>query len=601
MRLQTKLLALLVPVVLLLSALLIVTVRRAVEKVVVGGVERGAVLLGRAEAQDAAPGLASGREIDILAHLQALRQWKDAVSASALDSQGRILAHTTISETGKIDDDPLIGAALKSEEPVTGRAMFDGEPVIIVAVPISAPAAAAGGDAFLMSPGPRPRLGTLKLVVPLTAALETSASIAREISAIVSAAAAIVTGLVMLLLRALLAPIQGLMAGVARVGAGDFNIAVPARTRDELGDLARGFNAMSAELARTTVSKDYVESVLENMFDLLVVTDPEGRIRKINHAAAEVLGDGELIGRPIASLFDSPPQAGVVRDAEVVLRTKDGGRISALYSASALRDPYGRQRGFIGVAKDITSRKRAEKALLVAKLAAEAANRELETFSFSVAHDLRAPLRAVDGFSQLLLEKYSDRLDEAGRDYLRRVRGGSGKMGRLIDDLLDLSRITRGVLSLATVDLSALARGVADELAKAEPGRRVEFIVAPGLAVQGDANLLRVALVNLIGNSWKYTSRHARARIEFGAERRDGRTVYFVRDDGSGFDMAYVKKLFQPFTRLHAAAQFEGTGIGLATVARVIARHEGRVWGEGEVERGAVFYFTLWEGSHDKE
>ncbi|MCM2305030.1 MAG: ATP-binding protein, partial [Elusimicrobia bacterium] len=176
-----------------------------------------------------------------------------------------------------------------------------------------------------------------------------------------------------------------------------------------------------------------------------------------------------------------------------------------------------------------------------------------------------------------------------------RVHLGSKRMGQLIDDLLNLSRITRTVLRPESVDLSALAAAIGDDLAKAEPGRRVELVVAPGVKAWGDANLLRVALANLLGNAWKYTSKHPRARIEFGAEEREGRTVYFVRDDGAGFDMELSKRLFEPFTRLHAAADFEGTGIGLATVSRVVARHAGRVWAESAVERGAVFYFTLWE------
>lgn len=588
MRLQTKLLALLLSSALIVSLLVLVLIGRAVESVVVGGVERNAFVLARAAALDAAPGFAAGRETDVLRHLQGFTQTKTALHAAALDANGRVFAHTTISEKGKFDDDP------PSPGPRAWRRTIDGEPVLVVAVPIWTPPETAGEEAFLLSPAGK-RLGTLKLAVPLAPALGTVTDILRATALIVFAAGTIVLGLVVVFVRGMLAPIRSLMSGIQRIGAGQYDVAVPAVSRDELGDLARSFNAMSGELARTTVSKEYVESVLDNMFDLLVVTDPDGRIRTVNHAAEESLGDGELIGRPLSELFDAAPAPGPVRDAEVTIRTKGGGRMTALYSASPLLDRGGRPRGYIGVAKDITERKRNEKDLLAAKLAAEASAKELEAFSYSVAHDLRAPLRAVDGFSQILLDQYAERLDDAGKDYLRRVRAGSGKMSRLIDDLLDLSRITRGALNLSDVDLSALAREIVSELQRADPARSVTFVVAAGLTATGDAGLLRVALANLLGNSWKYTGKHARARIEFGAEPRGGRTVYFVRDDGAGFDMAYASRMFEPFTRLHGTAEFEGTGIGLALVERVIARHGGKVWGEGEVERGAAFYFTLWE------
>jgi signal transduction histidine kinase len=242
-----------------------------------------------------------------------------------------------------------------------------------------------------------------------------------------------------------------------------------------------------------------------------------------------------------------------------------------------------------------TQRQAAELEERVAQRTAElaAVNKELEAFAYSVSHDLRAPLRSMDGFSQALLEDYADRLDEEGQDYLRRVRAASQRMAELIDDLLKLSRITRGEIRHERVDLSALARAIAGELARCNPERQVEFVITPGLVARGDARLMQVVLENLLDNAWKFTSRHDRARIEFGAQRANGQTVYFVRDDGAGFDMAYADRLFGPFQRLHAMTEFEGNGIGLATVQRVIGRHGGRIWAEGAVEQGAAFYFTL--------
>jgi PAS domain S-box-containing protein len=223
----------------------------------------------------------------------------------------------------------------------------------------------------------------------------------------------------------------------------------------------------------------------------------------------------------------------------------------------------------------------------------ETVNKELEAFSYSVSHDLRAPLRSIDGFSQALLQDYPDLLDEQGKNYLQRVRSNTQRMGELIDDLLKLSRVTRSEMKLEMVNLSTLAQSIANELQQTQPGRQVEFVITLGLNASGDANLLRLLLEHLLGNAWKFTEKHSQARIEFGSTRVDGEQVFFVRDDGAGFDMTYADKLFAPFQRLHSAGEFPGIGIGLATVQRIIHRHGGRVWAEGEIEKGAIFYFTL--------
>ncbi len=220
-------------------------------------------------------------------------------------------------------------------------------------------------------------------------------------------------------------------------------------------------------------------------------------------------------------------------------------------------------------------------------------NRELEAFSYSVSHDLRAPLRAIDGFSQALLEDYGEQLDSSGQDHLQRVRLAAQRMSVLIDDLLNLSRVTRSEIRREKLDLSAVVRSIAEELQRTAPGRNATFVIAEGLTADGDAQLLRVAIENLLGNAWKYTSGHSGARIEFGLHQNNGRTAYFIRDDGAGFDPRYSDRLFGAFQRLHAMAEFPGTGIGLATVQRIIRRHGGEIWAEGAVEKGATFYFTL--------
>ena len=223
----------------------------------------------------------------------------------------------------------------------------------------------------------------------------------------------------------------------------------------------------------------------------------------------------------------------------------------------------------------------------------EVANQELESFSYSVSHDLRSPLRGIDGFSQALEEDYGDKLDDTGRGHLARVRAAAQRMSELIDDLLKLSQIARAELHWKPVDLSALARTVSGELQRREPQRQVQWEIVDGLSAEGDPRLWRVALENLLGNAWKFTGKRLDAKIEFSRSQLDGQTVFYVRDNGAGFDMAYAMNLFGAFQRLHTVAEFEGTGIGLATVQRIVNRHGGRVWAEGEVDNGATFYFTL--------
>jgi signal transduction histidine kinase len=232
---------------------------------------------------------------------------------------------------------------------------------------------------------------------------------------------------------------------------------------------------------------------------------------------------------------------------------------------------------------------------LVAQRTADltAANHELSAFAYSVSHDLRAPLRAIDAFSQALLEDYHQVLDAHGQDYLRRVRANAGRMSELIDDLLQLSRLTRAEMHLEPIDLSAMARAIAGDLQRTQPQRSVAFSIEPGLIARGDPRLLRVLLENLLGNAWKYTGRHPTAHIAFGRICENGEVVYHVRDDGAGFDLAYADKLFRPFQRLHTPEEFEGAGVGLATAQRVVRRHGGRIWADAAPEQGATFFFTL--------
>lgn len=223
----------------------------------------------------------------------------------------------------------------------------------------------------------------------------------------------------------------------------------------------------------------------------------------------------------------------------------------------------------------------------------EAANKELEAFSYSVSHDLRTPLRGIDGFGQILLEDYSNKLDDQGKEYLQRLRAASQRMAQIIDDLLKLARVTRSELILEEVDLGVLAQDVAEKIRAQYPERNVRLDIASGLMARVDVPLIRIALENLLSNAWKFTGRQKEALIQFDAREQDGTRTFFIRDNGAGFDMTYINKLFGAFQRLHDNKEFPGTGIGLATVQRIVQKHGGRIWAESAINAGATFYFTL--------
>ena len=340
----------------------------------------------------------------------------------------------------------------------------------------------------------------------------------------------------------------------------------------------------------------------------------DGAIRQVNLTGARLLGveRSQLVNRrfglfvsddsrPTFNAFLKKVFESQAKETFEVILLKEGNEL--LYVHIEATASENGQACRVGVV-DITERKRAEEEIrkLNAELEQrviertaqlEAANKELESFSYSVSHDLRAPLRSIDGFSQVLLEDYANKLEAEGREALQRVRNGAQRMAQLIDDLLKLSRVTRGEMRQEMVDLGSMAKAVLTEFQKTEPERQVECVVAEGVIANGDARLLRVGLENLLGNAWKFTAKRPQARIEFGTTQGDGQNIYFIRDNGAGFDMSFSDKLFGPFQRLHGTNEFPGTGIGLATVQRIIHRHGGRVWAEGEVEKGATFYFTL--------
>jgi PAS domain S-box-containing protein len=381
----------------------------------------------------------------------------------------------------------------------------------------------------------------------------------------------------------------------------------------------RGKNARLVVATDITEQKRVTDALKqsEKMFRLIVsnvkdyaiiVLDPEGHVISWNggaqrikgYAAEEIVGkhfsvfyppEDIALGKPIMEL-KSAREEGRFEDDSWRIR-KDGSRFWANVVVTPLRDNTGVLRGFVKITRDVTEKRKAEQEITQRSLELEAANKELETFSYSVSHDLRAPLRGIDGFSRALQEDYQQQLDSTAKDYLQRICTATRRMGELIDDLLNLARVTRAEIYRERIDLSKLAGEVAQEIQSQEPARRVALNIAAGLEAEGDSRLLRVALQNLIGNAWKFTSKREKAQIEFGAQGVNGGKAYFVRDNGAGFEQSYASRLFGAFQRLHAASEFPGTGIGLATVQRIIRRHGGTVWAEGTVNQGATVYFTL--------
>ncbi|HET9906552.1 MAG TPA: PAS domain S-box protein [Anaerolineales bacterium] len=350
-----------------------------------------------------------------------------------------------------------------------------------------------------------------------------------------------------------------------------------------------------------------LQMMLDHMPDQIYFKDAQSRFIRNSRSQATALGlndPADIVGKSDFDFFPHAQQSFEIEqeimrsgtpivNQEELVRWPDGTETWVSTTKVPLRDQAGDIVGTFGISRDISERKRAELALQKAKLELEAANKELEAFSYSVSHDLRAPLRSVDGFSQAILEDYGDILPADGREFLERIRSATQRMDRLIDDMLNLSRVTRAPLKSAPVNLTKLAEDIAAELRQYDTNRNVNFVIAQNLRSNGDPRLLQIVLENLMRNAWKFTSKRELGEIEVGAREENGETVYFIRDNGAGFDMTYANKLFGAFQRLHAMTEFPGTGVGLATIQRIIHRHGGRVWAVGVVDQGATFSFTL--------
>jgi PAS domain S-box-containing protein len=392
-------------------------------------------------------------------------------------------------------------------------------------------------------------------------------------------------------------------------------IAEVAGTASSFAILLLAFRRLRQEIARRReseqalrASEGFLDSIVENLPDMIFVKEPsELRFDRINRAGENLLGidrttlvgknDYDFFPREQADFFQARDREtlanGVVVDIPEEPIQGKGGELWLHTKKVPILDHNGAPKYLLGISEDITERRKAAAALKVAKDAAESANKELEAFSYAVAHDLRAPVRTIDGFAQAIEEDCGERLGADGLDHFRRIRGAAQRMGELIDGLLRLSRVARGEIGREKVDVTRLVRQIGARLQEANPKRSVDLVVDDGLVAEGDAHLLGAAFENLLGNAWKFTAKIADPRVEVRKRVEEGRPVFVVRDNGAGFEQAYAHKLFAPFQRLHGSSEFDGTGIGLATVQRIVQRHGGRIWAEGEVGRGATFYLTL--------
>jgi PAS domain S-box-containing protein len=362
--------------------------------------------------------------------------------------------------------------------------------------------------------------------------------------------------------------------------------------------------------ARSWTLFQQFEAIVNSSDDAIVGKTVDGVITTWNPAAERMYGypAADIIGKPMKVLCP-PDRIGEIKEIltkigrgervshhETVRQRKDGTTFPVAVTVSPIRDMSGRLVGASSITRDLSEQIEVRSASMLSRRAEdlERANRNLEMFTYSVSHDLRAPLRALSGFSAALLEEYREVLGEDGRGYAERIQAASDQMANLIDDMLQISRISRAEMDLHLLDLGAEVAGIAQQLQRDEPGRRVHVTIERPVQARADPALIRTVLQNLLDNAWKFTSGRDNALIEFGTTSTvDAQVCCYVRDNGAGFDPAYMDKLFTPFQRLHTTREFPGTGVGLASVRQIVERHGGLTWAEGAVGEGATFYFTL--------
>jgi PAS domain S-box-containing protein len=364
---------------------------------------------------------------------------------------------------------------------------------------------------------------------------------------------------------------------------------------------------LQAERKKAEEAHARLAAIVENSYDAILSTTLDGAVESWNGSAERMYGytEEEIKGRPV-SMLAPPDRSGEIpgiilkikagesmRDFETVRKKKSGAGIVVSLTVSPVKTTNGEIIGASIISRDISDRKEWERSIMDLNERLQVSNRELENLGNTLSHDLRGPIQCIEGYSSILLEQHAERLGADGGRFLKIVNENALRMRDMITGLLGISRIARAEIRREKIDVTALVRAIAQEYRKTEPSRDAEVLIQEDLFSEGDAKLLRIALDNLIRNAWKFTRKRPKALIEFGKTENGGKTAFFLRDNGAGFDMKYADKLFAVFQRLHSDAEFEGTGVGLATVRRIIQRHSGEIWAEGEIDKGAKFYFTL--------
>ncbi len=594
MKIRAKLLLFLVPLLLLSGVVINYLTGRAVCNTLHEETAAAAAAGARRLLEAAAVDFSAAREDKLLPFLYSLVGDLNASNACFADKDGNILAHTDVARKGKKIPEAhaakFLSAAGGYEIPVHGEAGL-----MQIYVPVNSPKSESPEELALLGAGTQPkRLGTLVIYIQLRGLIETERDIARKTTAILAAVYSAILLAAFFITGAALRPIRRLIAGTERIRLGDYDTLIPVSSRDEFGDLARSFNAMSKTLAGTIVSKNYLDAIVDNMVDTLLVTDMDGIIRRTNGAARSVIGRGDLAGTGVTDLFpwegretggwlSMLGKTGEVRDFETVLAARPGITIPVLVSASYIQDTEGNNSGIVAVIRDIALRKKYENEMM-------RSNEDLQRFAFVASHDLQEPLKTITNYIQLLEAKYRTALGPESEKHVEFITGAVGRMRALILGLLQYSKIN------ASLHLEAVDSGEAlDYVLKALENR----ISSSGAIIErGSLPVLRAdrfhlesLLQNLISNAIKFRN-GAAPKISVSAEAGGGGWIFQVRDNGAGIESAYETKLFKLFGRLHGK-DVEGAGIGLASCKKIVEYYGGKIWFKSEPGKGSSFFFSI--------
>lgn len=618
MRLQTKLFVFFIPLLVLSGGLITFLSQKSIYNLAILEVARRGSLAAEQPMAAMQPGFENQDEKLLLPALLDVQDEIGALSVVALNQESRVIAHTNVAERGKIDRDPFTRAALQSAEPVWQRVTVNQRPALDLFVPVFS-ANVHSADAFLLdaeeeAPGKR-RLGTLRLALPLQEAVQAAGGTSRRVLWITSGVGLLALGLGLFFIRRILLPVRYLSEATEKLGLGLTGEIMPVFSRDELGDLAQRFNRMTRTLAETMVSKQYVDTILDAMVEMLMVLNPDGIIRTVNRAVPRLMGysEKELLGFPFTKLlaegssvsyltrFLTEATNNSLKEVDLIFEKKTGEKVNVLFSGSGLGvSPEGRPMAWVCVAKDITERKRGELDLKAAKEAAETANITKSEFVANMSHEIRTPMNAIVGMSELLNDTP---LTEEQRKYVDIFRRAGDNLLALINDILDFSKMESGQVELEAVpfDLNDVLERTGELLAMRAHEKGLELVYFAKTSVPtnlvGDPHRLRQIIVNLVGNAIKFTEKGEvvlQVENEPGAAE-PGRLLFSVRDTGIGIPKEKFGKVFESFAQVDSSItrKYGGTGLGLTITKRLVEKMGGRIWVESEVGKGTTFRFTL--------